>query len=198
MSAQAGEFDALYADADPFCYRTRWYEARKRALLLALLPRAMFDSAWEFGCSNGETTAELAYCCTRLLATDFAERAVALARTRVATFPHVSVQRAEHPREWPEGRFDLIVFSEVGYYLDDDALARSIDGLARSLTPDGVLIACHWLAPFAQARRSGACVHDMISTRLPLPHRYAYRDDDFILDGWSGAALSIAQAEGLR
>ncbi|CTP90850.1 hypothetical protein XTPLMG728_2708 [Xanthomonas translucens pv. poae] len=40
MSAVQQYFGAMYRDDDPFGYRERWYEARKRALLLASLPRA--------------------------------------------------------------------------------------------------------------------------------------------------------------
>ena len=32
-------FDQIYQQPDPFQYRSRWYEARKRALTLACLPR---------------------------------------------------------------------------------------------------------------------------------------------------------------
>ncbi|NLW96886.1 MAG: SAM-dependent methyltransferase, partial [Xanthomonadaceae bacterium] len=39
---------------DPFGYRSRWYEARKRDLLLATLPRPLFERGWEIGCANGE------------------------------------------------------------------------------------------------------------------------------------------------
>ena len=42
-------FDAIYAHDDPFGYRERWYEARKRALLLASLPAQRFGRVWEIG-----------------------------------------------------------------------------------------------------------------------------------------------------
>ncbi len=63
MSAVQQYFGAIYRDDDPFGYRERWYEARKRDLLLASLPRARFAHAWELGCSNGELTAALAPRC---------------------------------------------------------------------------------------------------------------------------------------
>ncbi|MBC7682848.1 MAG: hypothetical protein H7172_10975, partial [Ferruginibacter sp.] len=38
-SAPAAYFDALFKDTeDPWGFRTRWYETRKRALTLASLP----------------------------------------------------------------------------------------------------------------------------------------------------------------
>ena len=52
MSAQP-YFDELHEQEDPFGYRSRWYEERKRALLLASLSQRQFHRGWELGCSNG-------------------------------------------------------------------------------------------------------------------------------------------------
>lgn len=69
-------FEQMYADEDPFGYRSRWYEQRKRDILLGALPYARFARGWEFGCSNGELTAQLAPRCDTLLATDLSQQAV--------------------------------------------------------------------------------------------------------------------------
>ncbi|VXB15557.1 SAM-dependent methyltransferase [Luteimonas sp. 9C] len=191
-------FDTIYADDDPFGYRERWYEARKRALLLASLPAKRFGRVWEIGCSNGELTAELATRCDRLLATDLSARAVALATGRTRMHAHVDVQQARHPDTWPEGRFDLIVFSEVGYYLDADTLTHMARRLTASLQGDGVLVACHWLAPFAQAPLSGGDVHRLLRRALGLQRVFGYADADIRLDGFAVDATSVAQRAGLR
>lgn len=191
-------FEDLYRSDDPFGYRWRWYEARKRALLLAALPAAQFADAWEIGCSNGELSAMLAPRCTRLLATDLNARAVALAAARTAAFADVQVCQARHPHDWPQRSFDLIVFSEVGYYLEHAVLADMVQRLRSSLRPDGVLVACHWRAPFAQAPLSGDQVHRLLQRGLGLPRLFGYRDADLRLDGWSRQPRSVAQREGLR
>lgn len=198
MSAVQDYFGEIYRDDDPFGYRERWYEARKRALLLASLPRARFERAWELGCSNGELTAALAPRCAALLATDLSERAAALAAQRNASSAHVHVQQAEHPRSWPRGRFDLIVFSEVGYYLPLPLLQDCIQRLRASLTEQGVLVACHWLHPFAQACMDGRAVHACLEQTLQLPRLLRYEDDDVLLEAWSATAYSVAAAERLR
>ncbi|MBP8923960.1 MAG: methyltransferase, partial [Thauera sp.] len=94
------DFDAPYDDADPWGFRSRWYESRRRALVLACLPRQRFAHALELGCANGEMTASLAGRADALLALDASARAIALARQRV-TAPHVRLAQAELPREWP-------------------------------------------------------------------------------------------------
>ena len=116
-------FDALFRhNEDPWGFRTRWYEARKRAMTLACLPQARYASGFEPGCANGELTAQLAGRCERLLASDVSPRAVELARTRLAALPHVEVVQALLPDQWPAGRFDLVVISELGYFVDGPSL----------------------------------------------------------------------------
>src|SRR5262249_38508489 len=46
--------------ADPWGVDSRWYERRKRDLLLSLLPQPWFEHALEVGCSTGALTESLA------------------------------------------------------------------------------------------------------------------------------------------
>ncbi|MEN4904720.1 class I SAM-dependent methyltransferase [Luteimonas sp. TWI662] len=190
-------FRALYAEDDPFGYRHRWYEARKRALLLASLPAAAYDAGWEIGCSNGELTAVLADRCRSLLATDLDPRAVELARARTATCIDVHVEAMRHPQQWPQGTFDLIVLSEVGYYLAPDTLDGLLARLPTSLRDAGTFVACHWLHPFDEAPQTGRQVHDVIAQALGAP-TIRYEDADLLLEGWSASPHSVAQREALR
>ena len=48
-------FERVYAASpDPWGFTTRWYEERKYALSLAMLPRRHYADAFEPGCSIGE------------------------------------------------------------------------------------------------------------------------------------------------
>lgn len=198
MSTIERYFDGLYASDDPYGYRDRWYEQRKRALLLASLPRARFACGWEWGCSNGELTASLAGRCAQLWATDVSARAVELARQRTASLGNVAVEQARHPARWPTQKFDLIVFSEVGYFLTADELRASVPRLARTLCERGVLIACHWRHRFAEAHCQVEAVHQVLRDDLNLPRLFAYDDEDFQLEGWSTRVSSVAMQEGIR
>lgn len=189
-------FDELHARPDPFGYRHSWYEARKRALLLASLPRARYRRGWEAGCSNGVLTRELATRCERLLATDLSAAALEQARQSTRDLPQVRLQQARHPGQWPEGHFDLIVCSEMGYYLPAEELAALREGLHAALAVDGLLVACHWRVSFDQARSSADAVHAALGAGLTTV--FDYRDDDFLLQGWARAPLSIAAGEGRR
>jgi hypothetical protein len=54
MTLDPGYFRARYAASpDPYGLAERWYEARKYALTVALLPREHYGTAFEPGCSIG-------------------------------------------------------------------------------------------------------------------------------------------------
>src|ERR1700761_9074107 len=110
-------------DPDPWNYRASPYEREKYDLTLKSFSRQHYASIFEPACSIGELTTLLAPRCDRLLAIDVSPTAVAKARERVADFNHVRVECADVCICPLEGPFDLIVFSELGYYFDVQTLA---------------------------------------------------------------------------
>lgn len=196
--APSAHFDTLFTeDADPWGCRTRWYEQRKRDITLASLPRARFRRAYEPGCAAGELTFELARRCDATIATDASPAAVERARRRLADVPDVHVFQALTPADWPVGEFDLIVVSELGYYLEDDALSTLVEHCKESLAIDGVLVACHWRHAESDLLRSGDDVHEHIGRQAGMPHLARHLEDDFVLDVWARDATSVARREGL-
>lgn len=199
MSVATPYFDELFAgNDDPWAFRQRWYERRKRALTLAALTRPRYASIFEPGCANGELSAELAPRCDRLVCCDTAAAAVALARTRLLGFPHAQVQQSRLPQEWPTGRFELIVLSELCYYLDADDLGRLIDCALAALTDDGQLLACHWRPQIEGCPQNAEQVHALLQQRLGMRPVVQHHESDFLLDLWSRDATSVASHEGLR
>ncbi|WP_207849481.1 MULTISPECIES: SAM-dependent methyltransferase [unclassified Pseudomonas] len=199
MSVDDRYFDGLFsANDDPWAFRERWYEQRKRAITLAALPRARYRTIFEPGCANGELSAELAERCDRLLCCDTASAAVNLARTRLSLFDHAEVRQSRLPDDWPEEKFDLIVFSEIGYYLDAQDLTEVIRRISQSLTADGQLLACHWRPPIDQCPLNARQVHDLIHEHLALPRVALHQEADFLLEVWSREPRSVAALEGLR
>ena len=145
-SLEAGYFDALYArDPDPWRFTTSDYEREKYADTVAALEGRRFARAVEVGCAIGVLTAELAPSCERLLGLDVAEAALDAARRRNADKPQVRFARMALPEQTPEGTFDLIVLSEVLYYLGRDDLARVADWACGALEPGGAALLVHWL-----------------------------------------------------
>ena len=138
-------FEALFAaEADPWDYETSAYEAEKYAATLAALPAPRFARALEIGCSIGVLTERLVDRCDALTAIDVAPAALARASERLVEHPHVRVRRAVVPDALPSGPFDLVVLSEVGYYLSRPDLLALRDRLAEAVAPGGALVLVHW------------------------------------------------------
>jgi len=138
-------FDSLYAqNADPWAFASSPYEAAKYAATLAALPQMRYSSALELGCSIGVLTQQLAPRCARLLACDIAEAALSLARSRCADLPQITFERRDLTTEFPAGRFDLILVSEVGYYLSQADLDTLRSRIASALAPGGDVVLVHY------------------------------------------------------
>jgi trans-aconitate methyltransferase len=199
MSLPPEYFAQMYAaHDDPWQFRTRWYEQRKRALTLAALPRSTYDRVFEPGCSIGLLTTALAPRCRELVASDVSDAAVTACRAATAGFPHVTVARVQVPHDWPDGRFDLVVLSELGYYLDAADLLVLVARAASSLSIGGTLLACHWRHGVADHLLSGDAVHEAVHAHPDLVAASRHVEEDFRLDVLTrGAVLSPARREGL-
>ena len=188
-------FDALYArNDDPWRLGTRWYESRKRAITLASLPEERYATGLEIGCSVGMLTEGLADRVDYLLAVDISQSAVDRARAQVNG--RARVERADVLDAFPEGPFDLIVLSEVGYYFGRDGLERVLDGLEGALAPGGTVVACHWRHPVADYPLTGDEVHEALGRR-GFAVLADHREDDFLLEVLSRDGRSVAQRGGL-
>lgn len=138
-------FDGQYAgNADPWQLATSDYERAKYAATLAALPRPRYEAALEVGCSIGVLTRALAARCDALLGLDVVETALDQARERNRDLTHVRFTRAQVPGDWPDGTFDLIVLSEVVYFLDPGDVARLVARIGASLRPGGTVVLVHW------------------------------------------------------
>ena len=137
-------FERMFAERqDPWSYATP-YETLKYEQTLEMVPADRPARALELACAEGRFTALLAPRVGRLVASDISEVALNRARERCAAHDNVEYVRMDLLKDPLPGRFDLIVCSEVLYYLPDrDALARIARKLAEGLEPGGCLIAAH-------------------------------------------------------
>jgi len=134
----------------------------------------------------------------RVIAMDPAAAAVRQARSRAASVPHVSVIRGAVPGDWPRGRFDTIVLSEVGYYLSAADLRRTIALIDGSLADDGCVLACHWRHEVADYPQTGDDVHAALRIVESWEALTLHEERDFLLDVFvRRPARSVAQREGL-
>lgn len=182
----ASYFDALYADRDdPWDLASSDYERRKLELVLAALPRQRYGAAFEPGCAIGVTTRALADRCERLVAMDAAPAAVRRARQRVHGLDHVTVLLGRVPEDWPPELFELMMLSELLYYLDGPSRLAVADRVSETLAPGGDLVAVHWRHPFQEAPVNGDQVHAELADRLVaagLETLTSHVEEDFRLD----------------
>ena len=138
-------FDALYAaDSDPWNFAASLYERAKYALTLNAMPKPRYRLALEVGCSIGVLTRSLASRCDAVVAVDAARPPLVEAMRRCADMPGVRFEQMFVPDEWPDGAFELILLSEVVYYLSRDDVDRLAKRVMRSLPSGGSVILVHW------------------------------------------------------
>lgn len=173
-SRASAVFDRLYREhEDPWRYLTSPYEARKRALTLAVLPRPRYGTVVEAGASIGVLTAALAERAERVVGLEASQVAVERAAAHLAEIPHAEVRRAVLPADWPadvgpaeEGAgapADLVVASEIGYFLQPEELDALVDAADASLGAGGELLLCHWRQPITGWPLDGDAVHDRVA-----------------------------------
>ena len=196
MTLEAPYFDRLYEfEPDPWDFRSRPYEVRKRALTLACLPEAHYSTAFEPGCSIGVLTSDLAARSDEVLSMDLS--ALALASAREAVPPNVELRQGAVPADWPTESFELVVLSEVGYYLDAPDCRRLGQRAAASSTD---LVAVHWRHPVDEYPLSGDEVHRILAdscSTAGMTHLVEHVEYDFRLDVWSHDARSVALRTGV-
>ena len=186
-SFPSGYFEAMYArETDPWGFATSAYEREKYAATIAALPRSRYHAAFEIGCSVGVLTEMLAPRCDALLATDCAASVLDTARARCAEYPQVQFAAMQVPEDWPEGMLDLIVLSEVGYYLSLSDLGTLRARIAAHLVPGGHLLLVHWTPRINECVLTGddvhALFHEWEGTRFS--HRVGERAATYRLDLW--------------
>ncbi|MFF2346353.1 PIG-L family deacetylase [Pseudarthrobacter sp. NPDC058119] len=176
-------FDSVHdGSEDPWNYGKSWYERRKRALTLAALPEESYGRGLEVGCSIGTLTAALAPRCRSLLGVDASGTAVRRAGELLAGTPGARVEQRVLPGSWPGGTYDLVVVSEVGYYLAPAELAQLWDRVEASLEPGGTLLLCHWRHPIEGWELDGDTVHSLARQRFGWRTAGHYQERDFVLE----------------
>ena len=193
---------------DPWHLAERWYERRKYALTLASLPRRGYRRAFEPGCSVGVLSELLAPRCEKLLSWDRRPEAVESAARRLEPFENARAERGTVPEQWPDGEFDLIVLSELLYYLDAEERARVMKAALRSLLDGGHLVAVHWRHHVPEHAAEADEVHAELRALPELHSLSRHEEDDFLLDVFvrirdsstddaARRGLSVAALEGL-
>jgi len=181
----AAFFEARYqTSGDPWHFASSPYELSRYDITLATLSRESYRRGFEPGCSVGVLTAALARRVERLIACDISSTAVACAKERCGELANVEIHRRDVADGLPEGMFDLIVFSELGYYFSAARLAAIAREMATRMDPGGELVAVHWLGHSPDHVLHGDEVHGVLVQALPCEHVAGSRHAGFRIDSW--------------
>lgn len=182
------DFEARYrAEPDPWGYDSSPYERAKYAATLAACGPGPFRRALELGASIGVLSALLAPRCAELLTVDFAPTAVAAARARLAAHPQAEARLGALPEAVPGGVFDLVLASEILYYLEPPALEATLTRLHGALAPGGRLVAVHWRPAGPERPFDAATVHARLRAEDWLAPAGSAATADYLLDVFTRA-----------
>ena len=156
----SGFFEDRYKKKDdPWNFAASDYEQGRFVKIAGALSHKRYRRAFEPGCSIGTLTERLATLCDEVNACDFSATAAARASVRCAGLPHVHVSCAALNESTPLGGYDLIVFSEIGYYFRSGKWPGMVARFARQMAPGTTLLASHWLGETKDHRQSADQVH---------------------------------------
>ncbi len=186
-TAAVERFERLYHESpDPWGYRTSDYERQKYAATLAALPKRSHDLCLEVGCSIGVFTGLLAARCEHVVAIDFSLGALQLARRQLRGVRNVDLLRAGFPEETPPGLWDLIVCSEILYYLQPQTLDEAVGWLKTQLAYGASVLAVSWRGVGHEEPLLGDEVHDRLAVQLAGWHALDARQVGYRLDRFDG------------
>lgn len=120
-SVTQASLDELYEHTtDPWSFRTSEYEQRKYAATLAALGRVNYGTILEIGCGNGELARSLQKRCKYYVGVDAVAIALSEAKRVV---PNGQFNQIYLPDELPDCNAELVVLSEILYFLDRRCLS---------------------------------------------------------------------------
>jgi 2-polyprenyl-3-methyl-5-hydroxy-6-metoxy-1,4-benzoquinol methylase len=129
---------------DPFTLAASSYEQKKQEDILKMVGSRRYQNALDIGCGCGISTSLLAPYCDRVQGVDFSEVAISLARKNTAQLSHLAFTVADIRKLNLWEKYDLVLCSEVLYYLKPLDLAFFVKNLEAWLKPGGWVIVVGW------------------------------------------------------
>ncbi len=192
-SATPEELDALYArNPDPWNFRDSAYERAKYAQTLDLLPRTSYASALEVGASIGVLGRMLAPRCERYLGIDASRRAIDLARADMLA--NMAFRFCLVPERFPDGPFDLILLSEVLYFLGREDVAALAAQVAAA-SPRGDVVCVNYLGATGRELDGAQAVGLFAGAFGRRPQR-VFVTADYRIDVFPAPPVTLAYSRG--
>lgn len=135
-------WEQFYANEDPWSYGNS-YDQTKFRHTLDNLPKEPVEKALELACAEGHFTVQLAPRVKHLTAVDIAPSAVARAKKRCAGSANIDFGILDLLEDDIPGGFDLVVCSEVLYYVKKEYLDAVVAKVVAAARIGGHLLTVH-------------------------------------------------------
>ena len=139
--------------------------------------------------------------CAQVTATDVAAAALDSARRRMADAgcgEQVRFIRQSIDQTWPAGPFDLLVLSELGYYLSPDVLHDVLERECPRLAPGATVVSAHWRHRVEDYLMAGDEVNEVVAGITGMHAIGRYRDADVAIDVFDTSdGRSVAARSGV-
>jgi SAM-dependent methyltransferase len=162
-------FDHFFDEGDPFGFDVNPVEQLKFRRTLEVCGEGPLGRVLELGCAVGSFTELLAPRATDVLALDVSPAAVEQVARRLRDYPNVRSEAMTIPAEFPEGTFDLVVASDVLYYLPVEDVQRCLERIEAAVAEGGSLVAVHYV-PRMGSLLDGDETHDLLTAHTKLRH----------------------------
>ncbi len=127
-------------------------------------------------------SALLAPRCNRLVTIDASPTAVRQARAALAPFSQAAAIVGAIPADVPAEAYDLVVASEILYYLTDSELEATLALLARCLPAGASIVAVHWRPAGPERPRTAEQAHAALAAAPWLAWARCEHTADYLLD----------------
>jgi SAM-dependent methyltransferase len=171
-----GFFDHFFDDGDPFGFDINPEERLKFQKTLEVCGEGPLGRILELGCAVGSFTEILAPRATDVLAVDVSQAAVDQVVRRLRDHPNVRAKAMSIPAEFPDETFDLVVASDVLYYLSVEELKRCVARIEAALSDGATFVAVHYV-PRMGSVLNGDEAHDILVAHTTLRHVLAERTE---------------------
>jgi len=126
--------------SDPFDLEKSNYEAYKFDAVAKVVQETRVKNALDIGCGTGILTEKISSVCEKILGVDFSENAINSAKKRFGQKSHVAFFAVDVRHFEPADTYDLVLCSEVLYYIGESDLQKLLVQLWRTLSDNGRLI----------------------------------------------------------
>jgi len=176
-------FDAMYAASqDPWNFTASAYEQEKYQHTIKALAGKQFKQGIEIGCSIGILTELLSRHCEVIMGVDISEQPIAIAKERLKNREGISFDVLQIPQQYPDQKYDLIVVSEVAYYMSKEDLTLTKELISDSLVAGGTLCLVHWRPQIEGCVFDGDEVNEYFLNDPAFHQTYQFINEQYRID----------------